>query len=84
MNLLEVDAAISQAQHKLQAKLIKVLNAWHKKYVGEWLVEFYKAQILAACRTLNLSLEGEDTYKNIDSIVQECLQTLTASTKIGE
>ncbi|MCC3445413.1 MAG: sigma-70 family RNA polymerase sigma factor [Microcoleus sp. PH2017_03_ELD_O_A] len=81
INLLEVDAAISQAQHKLQAKLIKVLNAWQKKCVGQWLAKFYHDQILAASRTLNLPLEGEDTSKNIDPIVQQCLQTLTASKK---
>jgi len=81
MNLLEVTATISQTQHKLEAKLIKVLNTWQKECVGRWLAKFYQDQILAACRTLNLSLGGEDISKNIDSIVQQCLQTLTASKK---
>ncbi|MEG4814872.1 hypothetical protein [Microcoleus sp. K5-D4] len=81
MNLLEVADTISQAQHKLQAKLIKNLNNWEKKYVEEWLAKFYQAQILAACGTLNISLDGEDASQIIDSIVQQCLQTLTASKK---
>ncbi len=81
MNLLEVTDTISQAQHKLQAKLIKNLNIWQKELVTNWLKKFYQAQILAVCRTLNLSLEGEDASQIIDSIVQQCLQTLTASQK---
>jgi DNA-directed RNA polymerase specialized sigma24 family protein len=81
MNLLEVTAAISQAQHKLEAKLIKNLQRWQKKYVGNRLAKFYKNQILAACRTLNLSLGSEDDSQIIDSIVQQCLQTLTESQK---
>jgi hypothetical protein len=81
MNLLEVTDTISQAQHKLQAKLIKNLNIWQKELVTNWLKKFYQAQILAVCQTLNLSLEGEDASQIIDSIVQQCLQTLTASQK---
>lgn len=81
MNLLELAATISQAQHKLQAKLISLLNVWETKYVEIWLGEFYKPRFLAACRALNLSIDGEDSSQVIDAIVQHCLETLTASQK---
>ncbi|HLO51824.1 MAG TPA: hypothetical protein VK211_25665, partial [Kamptonema sp.] len=81
VSLLEVTATISQAQQKLQANLIEVLNTWVKEYVEKWLVNFYQAKFLAACRTLNLSLGGEDTSPTIDTIVQECLQTLITCKK---
>jgi len=76
MDLLVVSAIISQAQQKLQANLIKVLNTWVKEYVEKWLVNFYQAQFLAAGQTLNLSLGGKNTYQTIDTMLQECLQTL--------
>ena len=76
IDLLAVSAIISQAQQKLQANLIKVLNTWVKEYVEKWLVKFYQAQILAAGQTLNLSVAGKDTSQIIETIVQECLQTL--------
>jgi len=76
MDLLAVSAIISQAQQKLQANLIKVLNTWVKEYVETWLVKFYKAQISATGQTLNLSVAGKDTSQIIETIVQECLQTL--------
>jgi len=83
IDLLAVSAIISQAQQKLQANLIKVLNTWVKEYVETWLVKFYKAQISATGRTLNLSVAGKDTSQIIETIVQECLQTLM-SCKKGE
>ncbi len=76
IDLLAVSTIISQAQQKLQANLIKVLNTWVKEYVETWLVKFYKAQISATGRTLNLSVAGKDTSQIIETIVQECLQTL--------
>ncbi|MEG4812266.1 hypothetical protein QUA82_32555 [Microcoleus sp. F8-D3] len=81
MNLLELTATISQAQHKLQEKLIKLLKVWETECVEKWLVEFYKPQFLAACRTLNLSIDGEYSSQVIDEIVQKCLETLTISKK---
>lgn len=66
MNLLELAATISQAQHKLQAKLINLLNVWEIEYVEKWLIEFYKPQFLAACRTLNLSIDGAESSQIID------------------
>jgi len=83
IDLLAVSAIIFQAQQKLQANLIKVLNTWMKEYVEKWLVNFYHAQILAAGKTLNLSVAGKDTSQIIETIVQECLQTLM-SCKKGE
>ncbi|MEG4495039.1 hypothetical protein [Microcoleus sp. D3_18_C4] len=80
MNLLELTATISQAQHKLLAKLIKLLNVWETEYVEKWLVQFYKPQFLAACRALNLSI-GEDISQFIDAIVQQFLETLTTFKK---
>jgi hypothetical protein len=44
--------------------------------VETWLVKFYKAQISATGQTLNLSVAGKDTSQIIETIVQECLQTL--------
>jgi RNA polymerase sigma factor (sigma-70 family) len=76
IDLLAVSTIISQAQQKLQANLIKVLNTWVKEYVETWLVKFYKALISATGRTLNLSVAGKDTSQTIETIVQECLQTL--------
>jgi RNA polymerase sigma factor (sigma-70 family) len=76
MDLLAVRAIISQAQQKLQANLINVLNTWVKEYVEKWLVNFYHAQFLAAGQTLNLSLGRKNTYKTIDTMLQECLPTL--------
>ena len=76
MDLLAVSAIISQAQQKLQGNLIKVLNTWMKEYVEKWLVKFYQAQILAAGQTLNLSLGSKNNSKTIDTMVQECWQTL--------
>ncbi|MDF0552578.1 sigma-70 family RNA polymerase sigma factor [Kamptonema sp. UHCC 0994] len=76
MDLLEVTAIISQAQQKLQANLIKVLNTWVKEYVENWLIKFYQAQVLAVCGTPNLPVGGEDISQTIDSIVQECQKTL--------
>lgn len=76
IDLSEVNDIISQAQQKLQANLIKLLNSWVKEYVEKWLVKFYQAQILAACGTPNLPVGGEDISQTIDSLVQECLQTL--------
>jgi RNA polymerase sigma factor (sigma-70 family) len=76
IDLLAVSAIIFQAQQKLQANLIKVLNTWVKEYVEKWLVKFYQDQILAAGQTLNLSVAGKDTSQIIETIVQECLQTL--------
>jgi RNA polymerase sigma factor (sigma-70 family) len=81
IDLLAVSAIISQAQHKLQTNLIKVLNTWVKEYVEIWLVKFYKALISATRRTLNLSVAGKDTPQIIETIVQECLQTLMISKK---
>ena len=81
MDVLAVSAIISQAQHKLQANLIKVLNTWVNDYVEKWLVKFYKDLILAAGQTLDLSLGGKDTSQTIDNIVQECLQTLMSGKK---
>lgn len=81
MDVLAVSAIISQAQHKLQANLIKVLNTWVNDYVEKWLVKFYKDLILAAGQTLDLSLGGKDTSQTIDNIVQECLQTLMIGKK---
>ena len=83
MDLLAVSAIIFQAQQKLQGNLIEVLNTWVKEYVETWLVKFYQAQILAAGQTLNLSVAGKDTSQIIETIVQECLQTLM-SCKKGE
>jgi predicted DNA-binding protein (UPF0251 family) len=83
IDLLAVNAIIFQAQQKLQANLIKVLNTWMKEYVEKWLVKFYQNQILAAGQTLNLSVAGKDTSQIIETIVQECLQTLI-SCKEGE
>jgi RNA polymerase sigma factor (sigma-70 family) len=83
IDLLAVSAIISQVQQKLQGNLIKVLNTWVKEYVEKWLVKFYQAQILAAGRTLNLSLAGKDTSQTIETIVQECFQNLM-SCKKGE
>ena len=77
MDLLAVSAIISQAQQKLQANLIKVLNTWVNQYVEKWLVNFYNA----AGKTLNLSLGSKDTSKTIDTMVQECLQTLMIGQK---
>src|SRR4028118_1111903 len=65
IDLLAVSTIISQAQQKLQANLIKVLNTWVKEYVETWLVKFYKALISATGRTLNLSVAGKDTSKTI-------------------
>jgi DNA-directed RNA polymerase specialized sigma24 family protein len=76
LDLLAVSAIIFLAQQKLQGNLIKVLNTWVKEYVEKWLVKFYQAQILAAGQTLNLSVAGKDTSQIIETIVQECLQTL--------
>jgi RNA polymerase sigma factor (sigma-70 family) len=76
IDLLAVSAITSQAQQKLQGNLIKVLNTWVQEYVEKWLVKFYQAQILAAGQTLNLSVAGKDTSQIIETIVQECLQTL--------
>ena len=76
IDLLAVSAIIFQSQQKLQGNLIKVLNTWVKEYVEKWLVKFYQAQILAAGQTLNLSVAGKDTSQIIETIVQECLQTL--------
>jgi len=76
IDLLAVSAIIFQAQQKLQGNLIKVLNTWVKEYVEKWLVKFYQAQILAAGQTLNLPVAGKDTSQIIETIVQECLQTL--------
>ena len=76
MDLLAVCAIISQAQQKLQANLIKVLNTWVQEYVEKWLVNFYHGQILAAGQTLNLSLGSKNNSKTIDTMVQECWQTL--------
>ena len=83
IDLLAVSAIIFQAQQKLQENLIKVLNTWVKEYVEKWLGKFYQAQILAADQTLNLSVAGKDTSQIIETIVQECLQTLM-SCKKGE
>ncbi|WP_445250062.1 sigma factor-like helix-turn-helix DNA-binding protein [Microcoleus sp. OTE_8_concoct_300] len=77
VDLLAVSAIISQAQQKLQANLIKVLNTWVNQYVEKWLVNFYEA----AGQTLNLSLGSKDTSKTIDTMVQECLQTLMIGQK---
>jgi len=83
MDLLEVTAIISQAQHNLQDNLIKVLNTWVKEYVEDWLIKFYQAQILAVCGTRNLSLKDPDISQTIDSIIHKSLQTLT-NCKKGE
>lgn len=76
IDLLAVSAIMFQAQQKLQGNLIKVLNTWVKEYVEKWLVKFYQEQILGAGQTLNLSGAGKDTSQIIETIVQECLQTL--------
>jgi DNA-directed RNA polymerase specialized sigma24 family protein len=81
IDLLAVSAITSQAQQKLQGNLIKVLNNWVKEYVEKWLVKFYQAQILAAGQNLNLSVAGKDTSQIIETIVQECFQTLISSKK---
>ncbi|MCC3532505.1 MAG: hypothetical protein JGK21_31600 [Microcoleus sp. PH2017_22_RUC_O_B] len=81
MNLLELAATISQAQHKLQANLIKLLSVWETKYVEIWMIDFHKPQFLATCRTLNLSIDGPHSSQVIDAIVQQYLETLTASQK---
>lgn len=81
MNLLELTATISQAQHKLQAKLINSLNVWETEYVEKWLVQFYKPRFLAACRALNLSIDCEVSSQVIDAIVQQFLETLTTFKK---
>ncbi|OCQ92604.1 hypothetical protein BCD67_01360 [Oscillatoriales cyanobacterium USR001] len=69
MNSLEVNDMIYQAQQKLQANLIKVLNTWVKEYVEKWLVQFYQAQILAVWGTPNLPLGDEEISKTIDNLV---------------
>ncbi|WP_293351517.1 MULTISPECIES: hypothetical protein [unclassified Microcoleus] len=79
MNLLELAATISQSQHKLQAKLINLLNFWEAEYVEKWLIEFYKPQFLATCRALNLSIDSPYSSQDIDAIVQEFLKNLTTS-----
>ncbi|MCC3416510.1 MAG: hypothetical protein JGK24_26565 [Microcoleus sp. PH2017_29_MFU_D_A] len=81
MNLLELAATISKAQHKLLAKLIKLLNVWETEYVEKWLVQFYKPRFLAACRALNLSINCEVSSQVIDAIVQQFLETLTTFKK---
>ncbi len=43
ISLLEVNAIIDTSQYKLEAYLIKELSRWEKKYVEEWLQEFYKS-----------------------------------------
>ncbi|MEG4944238.1 hypothetical protein [Microcoleus sp. F4-D5] len=81
MNLLELTATISQSQHKLQTKLIKLLKVWETQCVEKWLIKFYKPRFLAARRALNLSIDAEDSSQVIEAIVQHCLETLTASQK---
>src|SRR4028119_1382424 len=76
IDLLAVSTIISQAQQKLQANLIKVLNTWVKEYVDKWLVKLYLEHTFAAGQTLTLPGEGKDTSQIIETIVQECLQTL--------
>ncbi|WP_449420398.1 sigma-70 family RNA polymerase sigma factor [Phormidium nigroviride] len=76
IDLSQVNTILSQTQQKLQANLIKVLNSWVKEYVEKWLEKFYQSQILAGCGKRNLSLGDEDISQSIDSIVQECQQTL--------
>jgi len=81
IDLLAINAIIFQAQQKLQENLIKVLNTWVNEYVEKWLVKFYQAQILAAGQSLNLSVAGKDTSQIIDTIVQECFQSLITCKK---
>jgi DNA-directed RNA polymerase specialized sigma24 family protein len=76
IDLSEVNDIISQAQQKLQANLINVLNSWVKEYVEKWLEKFYQAEIRAVCGKRNLSLDDEDISQTIDRIVQKCQQTL--------
>ena len=81
ISLLDVNAIIDTSQYKLNAYLIKKLPYWEKKYVEDWLREFYESKILVICETLNLSLEGEDTSQIIDRIVEEYLQNLIVTEK---
>lgn len=81
ISLFEVNAIIAVSQHKLQAHLIKELPHWEKECVEEWLKSFYHSKISAACRTLNLSLEMDDSHQIIDKIVEECLQNLIVTEK---
>jgi RNA polymerase sigma factor (sigma-70 family) len=83
ISLFEVNAIIAVSHQKLQAYLIKELPHWEKECVEEWLKSFYHSKISAACQTLNLSLDSEDTSQIIDKIVEECLQNLIV-TKKGE
>ncbi len=84
LNILEVNAILSQSQQNLQSNLIPVLNTWVNKYVENWLLDFYQSQVRAVCRSRNLSLQAEDASQTVDVIVDECLQILMANNKKGE
>lgn len=45
ISLLQVNAIIDTSQYKLEAYLIKELPRWEKKYVEQWLEEFYESKI---------------------------------------
>ncbi|OCQ91144.1 hypothetical protein BCD67_25435 [Oscillatoriales cyanobacterium USR001] len=81
IDLSEINDLISQAQQKLQANLMKVLNSWVKEYVEKWLEKFYQAQIRLVCGKRNLSLDDENISQTIDRIAQECQKTLMTCKK---
>lgn len=81
LSLLDVKTIISEAQHKLQAYLIKKLPHWEKEYVEEWLKSFYYSLICLAHEHLNLSLEIAYDWETMDKIVEECLKILISQKK---